>query len=71
MASAGARCNHVEHVATQLPYAISVAAISFVMFLLAGFVPNAWICLPVGIIVTVGFLFFMKWLTKKTAADNQ
>ena len=64
MASAGAQCNHVDHVSTQLPYAITVAALSFVMFLLAGFVPNAWICLPVGVILTVGTLFVIKMITK-------
>ena len=67
MASAGAQCNHVDHVSTQLPYAITVAAISFVMFLLAGFVQNAWICLPVGIVLTVGTLFVIKAVTKKKA----
>ncbi len=65
MASAGAQCNHVDHVATQLPYALTVAAISFVMFIFAGFVPNAWICLPVGAAITVGTLFVIKLITKK------
>ena len=65
MASAGAQCNHVDHVSTQLPYAITVAVISFFMFLLAGFVPNAWICLPTGIAITVGTLFIIKLITKK------
>ena len=65
MASAGAQCNHVDHVSTQLPYAITVAIISFLMFLLAGFVPNAWICLPAGVVVTIGTLFVIKIITKK------
>ncbi len=65
MSSAGAQCNHVDHVSTQLPYAITVAAISFVMFLIAGFIPNAWICLPVGAAITVGTLFVIKLITKK------
>ena len=60
MASAGAQCNHVDHVATQLPYAITVAALSFVCFLISGFVPNAWIMLPVGAVLTVGTLFVLK-----------
>ena len=60
MASAGAQCDHVTHVSTQLPYAISVAAISFVLYLLAGFVQSAWICLPLGILLTLGFLFIVK-----------
>ena len=67
MASAGANCNHVEHVSTQLPYAVTVAAISFVCFILAGFVPVAWVCLPVGIVLTVGTLFGIKMLSKKNA----
>ena len=67
MASAGANCNHVDHVSTQLPYAVTVAAISFVCFILAGFVPVVWICLPVGIVLTVGTLFGIKMLTKKKA----
>ncbi len=69
MASAGANCNHVEHVSTQLPYAVTVAAISFVCFILAGFVPVAWICLPVGVVLTVGTLFGIKILTNKKTAE--
>ncbi len=68
MASAGAQCNHIDHVSTQLPYAITVAAISFVMYIFAGFVPNAWIALPVGIVLTVGTLFVIKLITKKKQA---
>ena len=53
MSSAGAECDHVNHVSTQLPYALTVAGISFVMYLLAGFVQNAYILLPVGIVLTL------------------
>jgi Na+/H+ antiporter NhaC len=67
MASAGAQCNHVDHVSTQLPYAITVAAISFVMFVIAGFVKSAWICLPIGVVLTVATLFIIKLITKKKA----
>jgi len=67
MSSAGGECNHVNHVSTQLPYAISVAAISFVMYLLAGVIQNAVILLPVGIILTVAFLFVVKAITGKRA----
>lgn len=71
MSSAGGQCNHLNHVSTQLPYAISVAAISFVMYVVSGFVPNAFITLPVGIVLTVGFLFVMKMMTaKKYGKDN-
>ena len=65
MSSAGARCVHVNHVSTQLPYAISVAVISFVCFLVAGFVKNAWICLALGVVLVLGFLSIMKKLTAK------
>ncbi len=60
MASAGANCNHIEHVRTQLPYAITVAAISFVNFIIAGFVQNVWICLPVAVVMTIAVLFILR-----------
>ena len=65
MASAGANCNHVDHVSTQLPYAITVAAISFVSFLVAGFVPNAVICLIISTVLTIGTLIVIRIITKK------
>ncbi len=60
MASAGAQCDHVTHVSTQLPYAITVAAVSFVSFIVAGFVQNAVICLVFGAALTVGVLFVLR-----------
>ena len=51
MASAGAQCDHVQHVSTQLPYAITVAAVSFVIYLIAGFIPNAFIALPIAFVL--------------------
>jgi len=63
MASAGAQCNHINHVSTQLPYALSVAGISFVMYLIAPFVKSAFVLLPLGIVITIGFLFAMKKFT--------
>lgn len=60
MSSAGAQCNHVDHVSTQLPYAITVAAISFVTFIFAGFIRNAVICIIIGAVLTVGTLFVIK-----------
>ncbi len=65
MSSAGAQSNHLNHVSTQLPYAITVAAISFVMYLLAAFVQNAVILLAIGAVLTVGTLFVIKAMTKK------
>ncbi len=60
MASAGAQCDHVTHVSTQLPYAITVAAVSFVAYIIAGLVPNAFIALPVAIALMIGTLFAMR-----------
>ena len=65
MSSAGAECNHLNHVSTQIPYAITVAAISFVMFVISGFVQNIFICLPLGIVLTVATLFVIKLITEK------
>lgn len=65
MASAGAQCNHVNHVSTQLPYAMTVAAVSFVTYVIAGFVQNAWICLPIGIALMTGTLFVIRAITGK------
>ena len=63
MASAGAQSNHVNHVTTQLPYAITVAAVSFVTYLIAGFVKNAFICLPIGIVLMAGTLIVIRKMT--------
>ena len=65
MSSAGAQCNHVDHVATQLPYSMTVAGISFVMFIFSGFVPNALIALPVGAALTVATILVIRAITKK------
>lgn len=71
MASAGAQCNHVNHVTTQLPYAITVAIVSGVTYVLAGIVQNfagsvltAVICLPIGIILMIGTLLVIRAVTK-------
>ena len=60
MASAGAECNHINHVSTQLPYALTVAGVSFVSYIIAGFVQNAWIALPIAIVLMLGTLFVLK-----------
>ena len=60
MASAGAQCNHVNHVATQLPYAISVAIISFITYIFAGFIKNAFASIIFGFVVLVAFLLYMR-----------
>ncbi|MDD6039365.1 MAG: Na+/H+ antiporter NhaC family protein [bacterium] len=60
MASAGAQCNHVNHVSTQLPYAILAAAVSFVSYIIAGFVQNAWVTLPIAVVLMLAVLFLLK-----------
>ncbi len=65
MSSAGGQCNHLNHVSTQMPYAVTVAAISFVMFVISGFVQNIWICLPLGILLTLVTLFVIKSIVRK------
>lgn len=64
MSSAGAQCDHINHVSTQLPYALTVAGISAVGFLLAPFIQNPWICLAITSLLTVGVLFVIKKFSK-------
>lgn len=66
MASAGAECEHVSHVSTQLPYAITVAVISFITYIVAGFLKSALICLPIGMAMVLGFLLVIKMNNKET-----
>ena len=63
MASAGAQCDHINHVSTQLPYAMTVAGVSFVCYIIAGFIPNWLISLPIGIALMIGTLFAIKLLS--------
>ena len=65
MASAGAHCYHLNHVFTQLPYAITVGVVSFVSFLIAGFIQNAVICLVIGIVLMIGTLLVIKAIVSK------
>ena len=64
MASAGAQCDHIKHVSTQLPYAMTAAAVSFAAYIISGFVRNWMICLVVGIALMLGTLFVIKNLKK-------
>lgn len=65
MASAGAQCNHVDHVNTQLPYVIVVAAVSFVSYIVAGYTQSALLTLPIALVLMIGTLFLMKRLKGK------
>ena len=64
IASAGAQCNHVNHVSTQLPYAMTVAAVSCITYVIAGISQNAVICLVIGIALQIGVLLAIKAITK-------
>ncbi|MBR2109379.1 MAG: Na+/H+ antiporter NhaC family protein [Ruminococcus sp.] len=72
MSSAGAQCNHINHVSTQLPYALTVAGISFVSYIIAGFVQSWYVALPIAVVLMLGTLFVIRF-TKKNAkyAENQ
>ena len=68
MSSAGAQSNHINHVSTQLPYAMTVAVVSFVSYIIAGFVQTVWIVLPVSILLMIATLIVIKAVTNKKTA---
>ena len=68
MASAGAHCYHLNHVSTQIPYGVTVAAVSFVSFLIAGLVQNVVICMIIAIVLMVATLFVIKAVVAKKHA---
>ena len=65
MASAGAECNHINHVSTQLPYALTVAAISCITYIVAGYTKNVYISLAFGVVLTLATLFVLKKTNSK------
>ncbi len=68
MASAGAQVDHLKHVSTQIPYVITVAAVSFVTYIVAGFVQNALICFAVGTVLMVVTLFVIRSMENRKSA---
>lgn len=70
MASAGAECNHINHVSTQLPYALTCAAVSCVSYIIAGFVQNAVICLVIGIVLMVVTLLVIEKIIGREPIDK-
>ena len=70
MASAGAQSNHINHVSTQMQYAFVIIAISAVMYLISGFVPQWQITLPIGIVVTIVVLFIFRAVSNKKGAEE-
>jgi Na+/H+ antiporter NhaC len=71
MSSAGAQCGIIEHVQTQIPYAILTAVLSLVMYLLAGVVQNWLIVLPIGIVLTIAVLLVMKTMSARKTPAKQ
>ena len=67
MASTGAQCDHISHVNTQLPYVLVASGVSFLGFVLAGFVQSAWVVLPICLVVMLAVLLVIRWMQKKTA----
>ena len=65
MASAGAHCFHLNHVFTQLPYALTVTGVAFVSFILAGLIQNVWLNLAIAIALMVATLFVIKAVVSK------
>ncbi len=65
MSAAGAQCDHINHVSTQLPYALTVAGVSFVSYIIAGFVTNWMIALPIAVVLMIATLFVIKLFRKK------
>ena len=71
MSSAGAQCNHIAHVSTQLPYALTCAAVSFITYMVAGFVKNAAISLIIGIALMVGMILLLKYVLPAPDSSSQ
>lgn len=70
MSSAGAGCDHLKHVSTQIPYAVFVAIVSFVCFIIAGFLPVWYVMLPLSIVIMLASLFVLRFIVKKQEAKN-
>ncbi len=71
MSSAGAECEHLNHVSTQIPYAIYVAVISVISFVIAGFVPYWYIALPIAIGILIGSMFLTKYFINRKTAKTE
>ncbi len=67
MSSAGAQCNHLNHVSTQLPYALTCAGISAVTYIIAGLTKNMWLSLLIGLIIEIVLMYILSVRTKKVA----
>ena len=70
LASAGAQCNHIDHVSTQMPYALLIAAICFVGFLIGGLVGNGFVALVVGVALLVAAILVITARYNRSKAKN-
>lgn len=70
MASTGAQCDHVNHVSTQLPYAMTVAAVCAVGYLISGFIQNVFVVLGISMVLMLGTLFFIRWLSGRKSKSK-
>ena len=71
MASAGAQCNHMDHVNTQLPYVMVCAGVSFVGYLIAGFCPRWQVVLPLSVMLMLAVLFVMRFLLRRGGGGSK
>ena len=71
MASAGAQCNHMNHVSTQLPYAVLVAGTSCLTYIIAGFVRNPVVPFIIGVLILIGTFVGIKYITRTDKANEQ
>ena len=65
LASTGADCNHIEHVSTQMPYALIVAACCFIGYIIAGLTGNGWLGLGIAAVLLMGTLLTIYWVSEK------
>ena len=65
MSSAGAQCNHITHVSPQIPYAVTVAAVSFVSYIIAGYIQSWTIALPIAAVLMLATLLVIEKIDKK------
>ena len=71
MSSAGAKCDHIAHVSTQMPYAFTAAVISFITYLVAGFAHNAVVSLIVGVVITLVSMFLLHYAQLKSKVEAE
>lgn len=71
MASTGAQCDHVNHVSTQLPYALTVAGVCIVGYLISGFIQNVFVVLGISIVLMLGLMFLLRAVIGKSRTNDQ